>query len=70
MRAKTPRPLIVDFVTEVDSATGWSHDYYVLACGHKVIAKHGVTRPRANVKRTPCHHCAREMRLAALLLNK
>lgn len=62
----TPRPRIVGFVSETDAATGFTHDYYELACGHRVIAKHGVTRPRANVKRTPCTHCARQLRLAAL----
>lgn len=64
MAAKTPRPMIVGFVTVREG--GVDHDYYELACGHKVIAKHGVTRPRANVKRTPCHHCASALRLAAL----
>jgi hypothetical protein len=66
MAATTPRPRIVGFFTERDADTGFTHDYYELACGHRVIAKHGVTRPRANVRRTPCHHCALVLRLAAL----
>lgn len=65
-----PRPKIVGFESEPIPGTNLTHDYYVLECGHKVIVKHGVTRPRANPKRTPCRACASALWLKSLENNK